>query len=411
MKAKPRSCGSRRKIVKYVVIVGDGMADYPLPELGGKTPLQAAEKPNMDWIASHGKSGLMRTIPRGMEAGSDIAIMSILGYNPRRYHTGRGPLEAAALGVRLGERDIAFRCNLITEEDGVIKDYSGGHITTQEAKRLLRRVAARYGKVGDFYPGVSYRHLFVLRNAPPEAARIRTTPPHDALGKKVVSCLASPEDNRVARLVNQMMLESREILSRDPVNLSRVKMGKNPANMIWLWGQGVRPKMPSMREKFGIDGSVVSAVTVVKGVGICAGLQSVEVPGATGYYDTSYENKAKYALRELRSRDFVLVHVEAPDEAGHEGNVEEKVRAIENIDSRLIGRIMDGMNEEYKIAVMADHPTPIKVRTHTREPVPFSISSPAGDRDGVKRFDEDSAAGGGFGLMEGHRFMRVMVGR
>jgi len=391
-----------------VIVVGDGMADSPLAELKGKTPLQVANKPNMDWIASHGKSGLLRTIPSGMRPGSDVAIMSIFGYNPRRFHTGRGPLEAAALGIRLGEKDLAFRCNLITEENGLIKDYSAGHISTEEAEKLLRAVAKTYGRHGEFYPGASYRHIFVVRNAP-SSAKIRTTPPHDAIGEKVEENLVSPESHRIASLVNRIMLGSKEILSRHPVNLSRVRSGKNPGNMVWLWGPGRKPKMPTISQKFGLSGAVISAVTVVKGIGVCVGLEKVDVPGATGYYDTSYENKARYALKALKKRDLVLIHVEAPDEAGHEGNVEEKIRSIENIDSKIIGKIMDGIREEYKIAVLSDHPTPIKVRTHTSEPVPFSIASPSGSRDGIKHFDELSAKRGGFGLMEGHRFMGTMV--
>ncbi|MEM2874589.1 MAG: cofactor-independent phosphoglycerate mutase [Candidatus Hadarchaeales archaeon] len=394
--------------MKYVVVVGDGMADYPLEELGGKTPLQVANKPNMDSIASRGMSGLLRTIPTGMEPGSDVAIMSILGYNPKKFHTGRGPLEAAALGVRLSDKDVAFRCNLITEENGLIKDYSAGHISTEEARILLNAVAEKYGDHGEFYPGVSYRHLFVMRNVP-FSSSIRIVPPHDALGERVADHLASPKRSKMAQIVNQIMLGSKEILSGHRVNVSRVRRGKAPANMVWLWGQGRKPRMKTMRERFGLDGAVISAVTVVKGTGICAGLESVEVPGATGYYDTSYGNKARYALKVLKEKDMVLVHVESPDEAGHEGNIEEKIRAIENIDSKIVGRIMDGTGGECKIAVMADHPTPIRVRTHTPEPVPFSMTSSSGKTDGVKRFDEFSARGGKLGLMEGHRFIRTMV--
>jgi len=391
--------------MKFVIVVGDGMAGYPLEELGGKTPLQVADKPNIDWIASHGRNGLLKTIPRGMEPGSDIAIMSILSYDPRKYHTGRGPLEAASMGVELGKGDLAFRCNLITEEKGIIADYSAGHITTEEAQGLISAVKGAYGHLGDFYAGVSYRHLFVMRNAPRGSDKIKTTPPHDIVGERLSEHMVKPKNSEVAKTLNGMILSSKQILSNHPTNIARVKKGRKPANMIWVWGPGKKPRMETLVKKYGIKGAIVSAVNLVKGIGVCAGMSKLEVPGATGYYDTNYENKAKFGLKALKDHDLVFIHVEAPDEAGHAGDVERKIEAIENIDSRLLAKILDGLKDEYAISIMADHPTPIKVRIHVPDPVPFTIYSTRGQRDVVKSFDEFSAKRGSFGILEGYKLM------
>lgn len=395
--------------MKYVIVVGDGMADYPIKELRGKTPLQAADKPNMDWIASHGKNGLLRTIPKKTEPGSDIAIMSILGYDPKKYHSGRGPLEAAGIDVKLEKDDLAFRCNLITEESGVIADYSAGHITTEEAQELMGAVKKNYWRLGDFYVGISYRHLFVMRDAPRGAGKLKTIPPHDIVGETVSDHLIKPKNNETAKILNEMTLKSKQILTSHPTNAARVKAGRKPANMIWLWGQGKRPRIKTLTEKYGLKGAIVSAVNVIKGIGVYAGMSKIEVPGATGYFDTNYENKAKYALKALKTHDLVLVHVEAPDEAGHMGDLGRKIEAIENIDSRLLGKIMDGLKGEYVISIMPDHPTPIKVRSHTPEPVPVAIYSTRNERDAVKSFDEASAKRGALGLIEGHELMDELV--
>jgi len=395
--------------MKYIVVVGDGMADRPLRELGGKTPLQAADKPNMDWIASHGRNGLLRTVPKGMEPESDIAIMSILGYDPRKYHTGRGPLEAAGLDVSLGKNDVAFRCSLITEEKGVIKDYSAGHITTEEARDLMKAVKKTFGHLGDFYVGVSYRHLFVTRNPPKDIEKIRTTPPHEIVGEKLDKHLIKPENLKIAKNLNEMILNSRKILSNHPINVERVKMGERPANAIWMWGQGRKPAMETIVKKYGIKGAIISAVNLVKGLGAYAGMDKLDVPGATGYYDTSYENKAKFGLKALEGHDLVFIHVEAPDEAGHAGDIERKIEAIENLDKRLIKKILDGLKSEYVISILADHPTPIKKKVHVSDPVPFSIYSMKGQSDDVEHFDELSASKGAFGILEGHKFMDKLL--
>lgn len=390
--------------MKYIVIVGDGMADYPLEELKGKTPLQAAHKPNMDEIAAKGRCGLLRTIPRGMEAGSDIANLSILGYDPRKYYTGRGPLEAASIGVELGDSDLAFRCNLITEENGKIKDYCAEHITTEEARILINALKKAF-KIGEFYSGVSYRHLFVLRNS---GAKLRCTPPHDALGRKISECLIKPK-SEAAKKLNQMILDSKKILAGHEVNLKRIEAGKNQANMVWLWGQGKKPRMESLKKKYGISGAVISAVDLLKGIGVYAGMEVVNVPGATGYYDTNYEGKAEHALKALEKKDYVYVHVESIDEASHAGDLEMKIKTIEDFDRRLVGKLLNELEGDYKIAVLSDHLTPIKVKTHTREPVPFAIYSSMDKSDDVKKFDEASARKGSLGLIEGEEFMKLLL--
>ncbi len=391
--------------MKYVVVVGDGMADYPLEPLGGKTPLQAAEKPHMDEMARRGRCGLLRTVPEGMEPGSDVANLAILGYDPRKYYTGRGPLEAASIGVVLSPGDLAFRCNLITEEDGILASSNAGHITTEEAKLLIEILAKTFGSYGEFYPGVSYRHLFVLRGCKED--KIVTTPPHDIVGGEMARHMVRP-DGPLTRRLNELILASRNALEGHAVNLARTKAGKRPGNMIWLWGQGRRPRMESFQKRFGIDGSVISAVDLVKGIGILLGMEVPKVPGATGYYDTNYEGKADYALRALEERDFVYIHVEAPDEAGHAGDLERKIEAIEALDRRLLGRLLDGLGEEAAIALLPDHPTPISLRTHVTDPVPFALYAPGKRGDGMA-FDESSARSGSLGLLEGGDLMHLLL--
>ncbi|MBI4344397.1 MAG: cofactor-independent phosphoglycerate mutase [Euryarchaeota archaeon] len=391
--------------MKYVVVVGDGMADYPLENLGGKTPLQATEKPHMDEMARRGKCGLLRTVPEGMEPGSDVANLAILGYDPRKYYTGRGPLEAASIGVELGPGDLAFRCNLVTEEHGVLTSSNADHITTEEAKLLIEVLRGAFGDYGEFYPGVSYRHLFVLRECRED--KIVTTPPHDIVGEEIGRHMVGP-DGPLARRLNELILSSKSFLERHEANLARAKAGKRPGNMVWLWGQGRRPRMESFQKRFGIAGSVISAVDLVKGIGILLGMEVPKVPGATGYYDTNYEGKADYALRALEERDFAYVHVEAPDEAGHAGDLERKIEAIEALDRRLLGRLLDGLGEEAAIALLPDHPTPINLRTHVTDPVPFALYVPGKGGDGIA-FDESSARSGSLGLLEGGDLMRLLL--
>lgn len=390
--------------MKFVVLVGDGMADYPIPELGGSTPLQAANIPNMDFIAKHGRSGVAKTVPAALPAGSDVANLSILGYDPVRYYSGRGPLEAASIGIALEKDDIAFRCNLITEKDGLIADYSAGHISSGEAAILIDTVNKELGNHGQFHAGVSYRHLLVMK----KGEKAVCIPPHDVVGQSVDDVVPRGEDSDL--LIN-LIRASKPILDNHEVNIKRRKNGKNVANLIWPWGQGKAPAMPTVRELYGVTGSIISAVDLLKGIGKYAGLDIINVPGATGYLDTNFSGKAAYALESLNHHDFVLVHVEAPDEAGHMGNTEAKIRAIEDFDEKVVGGMLNELGGfgDYSIMVLPDHYTPVSVKTHTREPVPFAIYSSLDSSDYVDRFDEFSANDGVFGLVEGHMLMRLLV--
>jgi len=386
---------------KFVIIVGDGMADYPVEELGGRTPLEVAEKPNLDFLAHEGKVGLIKTIPEGMSMDSAVANLSILGYDPKKYFTGRGPLEAGSMGINLGPKDVAFRCNLITEKDGRLVDYSGGCISTEEAAQLLEELQ-KCG-FGEFHVGVSYRHIFVLRDSNAEEG---CSPPHDIVGEQISKHLIKARDKTSIKL-NEFMLASKDILTSHPVNVKRAKLGKNPANMIWLWSPGKRPKLEPFEKKYGVRGAIISAVNVINGIGAWAGMEIIKVPGATGYYDTNYEGKADHALKALKSVDLVFVHVEAPDEAGHSGDVEQKIKAIENLDRRLLGRVID-RGKEISTAVLPDHPTPVKVRTHVSDPVPFAVLVPGAEGDKLK-FTEADAKKGSLGLIEGPKFMRLFL--
>lgn len=396
--------------MKYIILIGDGMSDEPIPELGNKTPLEAAKTPNMDFLAQNGSIGLSKNVPDGYPPGSDVAILSVLGYDPKKYYTGRSPLEAASIGIELSKDDLALRCNLVAllEQGGRIfmNDYSAGHITTDEAKKIIIDLDKELSDSGiKFYPGISYRHLMVW-NCGPDAAKMETTPPHDITGKEITDYLPKGEGSK--KLI-QLMTSSQMLLKEHPVNVEREENGKKPANSIWLWGQGRRPNMPTLKERFGIEGSVISAVDLVKGVGIYAGLKVVNVPGATGYLDTNYKGKAEYALKELETKDFVCVHVEAPDEAGHTGNLKDKIKAIEDFDEKIVGAVLKGLDKfkEFKILVLPDHPTPIAKKTHTRDPVPF-VMYPSNGNSG-KTFTETDAKSSGLFAEEGHRLIEKML--
>jgi 2,3-bisphosphoglycerate-independent phosphoglycerate mutase len=390
--------------MKYIIVVGDGMADLPIPELGNKTPLQVAYKPNIDAIVVKGRSGLIKTVPDECIPGSDTAICSVLGYNPRIYCTGRGALEAPSRGIKLGPNDTAYRCNIITEEQGVIADYSAGHITTEEASQLIEAIKKKFDKPNEieFYSGLDYRHFLVLRNFS-KSQLIKCVPPHDARGVAVADVMPKailPEAEKTAQLLRDMVEGSREILQSHIVNVSRKAAGKNAGNLIWPWGGGKKPSMPTLKSKFGVESAVISAVDLVKGIGSYAGMEVINVKGATGLYNTNYEGKADAALRALKTKDLVFVHVEAPDEAGHIRDYKLKIKTIEDLDKRLIGRIIKGISEPYAIAVLPDHPTPIATGTHSRDPVPFVIAAPSIEPDSVVSFDEFSAKKGAFGLVE-----------
>jgi 2,3-bisphosphoglycerate-independent phosphoglycerate mutase len=365
--------------MKYVVLQGDGMADWPLEVLGEKTPLEYARTPNMDRIASQGLLGIAHTIPAGFPSGSDVGTMGLLGYDPGRFHTGRSPIEAAAMGVELGPQDIAFRCNLVTlgrDESGgeVMDDFSAGHISSEEAAELIESLQTKLAGDGiEFHPGVSYRHLMVWRRG---KERMATTPPHDIIGKPIAPYLPAGEGGDLLR---ELMLGSREILTSHGVNQRRAQRREKVATSIWLWGQGRRPSLPTLRERFGLEGSVISAVDLVRGIGVLMGLEVIQVPGATGFLDTNYLGKARYGLASLREKDFLFLHVEATDEAGHMGAADKKVQALEDFDHKVVGTILAGLAKfpEWRVLLMPDHATPVALKTHSPDPVPFAILSSA----------------------------------
>ncbi|MEW6459057.1 MAG: cofactor-independent phosphoglycerate mutase [Bacillota bacterium] len=403
--------------MKYLVLVGDGMADEPRPELDGMTPLQYARTPHMDLVAACGEIGQVRTVPAGYQPGSDVANLSVLGYDPQKYYTGRAPLEAVSMGIDLQERDVAFRCNLVTltdaepYEEREMVDYSAGEISTAEARELILFLDRELGSEAlRFYPGVSYRHLLVWREGPAETL---LTPPHDIPGMEVRAHLPAGVGDGVLK---SLMVRSAELLAGHPVNRERRQRNERTANSIWFWGQGRRPALPPFRDLFGLDGVVISAVDLIKGIGLCAGLESVEVEGATGTIHTNFRGKAVAALEALGSgADFALIHVEAPDEASHQGDLETKIRAIEEIDQRVLGEVLRGMNDigPLRIMVLPDHPTPLRTRTHSADPVPFAIlrEGAGGGSKADRGFDEVSAARSGIYFRIGCELMPHFVGR
>jgi len=392
--------------MKYIFLVGDGMQDRPMAELDGKTPLEVAKTPNMDYIARKGKVGWARTIPEGKSPGSDVAIMSLLGYSPKEFYTGRGPLEAANLGVNLKEDEIAFRCNLVTVSDETMVDYSAGHITSKEAAVLIKFLDQKLSPDKfRFYPGVSYRHLMVSKGIGED---LKCTPPHDITGKQIKEFLPRGENEEV---MSDLMERSRSLLKEHEINHVRIDLKENPANMIWLWGQGKKPNMPSFSLKFGVEGSVISAVDLIKGLGRIIGLKPVNVEGATGYYDTNYLGKAQAAIKALKDKDFVFVHVEAPDEAGHNGELRAKISVIEKFDSLVVGTILEHFKdrEDFRILVSSDHPTPLSIRTHAAEPVFFAVYGRGIISNNVDGFNEQAARMSEWKFEEGHRLMEYFI--
>ena len=389
--------------MKYILIIGDGMADYPIKDLQGRTPLEVANHPNMDEIASRGKCGLLRTIPQGMEPGTDTAILSILGYDIEKHHYARGAIEALATGVELHEHDLALRCNLVTIENGVLVDHSAGGISTPEAKELINALADEFGKSSEieFYQGVGHRHIAVLRGGK-FTTEIKCVPPHNAIGKPISHLLVKPTSKNgiaTAKLLNEIMVNSYYVLHRHPINIARVKSGEKPAEMICFWGPGKRTEtLTPIERKYGISCAVISAINLVKGIGFLTGMHIVNVPGATGSYNTNYEGKADYALQSLRDHDMVLVHIEAPDEASHKGDYELKIKTIEEMDRRLVGRILDNIesiSQDYVISVLADHVTSVATKKHATDPVPFAIySSLAREENRVVHFNEHTVTKG-----------------
>ncbi|MDD2420941.1 MAG: cofactor-independent phosphoglycerate mutase [Heliobacteriaceae bacterium] len=401
--------------MKYVVILGDGMADYPVAELGGRTPLQCARKPHIDALARRGRVGLVKTVPDGFAPGSDVANLSVMGYDPLAYYSGRSPLEAVSMGIDLGTSDVTFRCNLVTLSaeadyaDKTMLDYSAGEISSAEAALLVQELNRHFkNQEIAFYAGVSYRQCLVWKNGPSELA---LTPSHDILDQKIGPHLPRGAQNEVLR---HIMERSAAFLPGHPVNQARQEKGLRPANGIWLWGEGTKPALPGFFAKYRLKGSVISAVDLIKGIGICAGLKAVDVPGATGTFHTDYAGKARAALQELANgQDWVYVHVEAPDECGHQRAVENKVKAIEMIDELVVGMIWNGLeqDDDYRILVLPDHFTPLALRTHTADPVPFIMYAKGGEQGGgTKGYDETVARETGWLITAGHTLMDLFVG-
>jgi len=405
---------------KYVVVIGDGMADYPVEHIGGKTPLEAAQTPNMDRIATC-HTGLVRSIPKGMEPGSDVANLSFMGYDPVACHTGRAPFEAASMGVTLGSSDVAFRMNLVclkNVSDGkiIMKSHSAGDITTAEAAQIIKdlRQKMRLPAGVMIYQGVAYRHLIVWKDGPEST---RTIPPHDVLDQDMSSYLNKEVDDAIVKLIRS----SWQYLENHPVNLARRAENLPEANSIWLWGQGRAPKLQNFNERFGLKGGIISAVDLLKGIGICAGLKPIDVEGATGYIDTNYRGKADAAIRALEQLDYVFVHIEAPDEAGHSGNADEKIRAIEAVDKEVVGNILKGLAkfEDYRIMVASDHFTPVSKRTHTDEPTIFAWADKkrlerdeeknGTNKKSVSGFTEKAALQSGLFFEHGYNLAKVFI--
>ncbi len=399
--------------MKYIVFLGDGMADYPVPELGNRTPLQVANKPTIDRIARLGRCGQLITVTEDMPPGSEVANLAILGYDPRRYYQGRAVIEAASLGVNLEPDEVALRCNLICIKDGKIKNHSAGHITTEEAAILIEEINRQLASsMVRFYPGFTYRHLCVLKQGSPE---LDCFPPHDYVGeeaRKILPRAKTPAAEETAALLGQLILASWEFLPGHAVNLNRTLRGKDPANSIWFWSPGKKPQMPAFRQLYGLTGAVIAEVDLVKGLGVYAGFDVIEFPGATGLIDTNYEGAADACLQALAGHDFIYLHIEAPDEAGHSRNVSEKIKAIELFDSRLVRRVMAGLEEKditATVAVLPDHLTPVAKGNHTHGPVPVAIYNPQLAPDRVDRFDEEAVKTGALGTLQGEEFIRTFL--
>lgn len=400
--------------MKYIVVLGDGMADYPVKELNGKTPLQVAAKPNMDALCKKGKLGLVSNVPDNLSPGSDVANLSAMGYDPQKYYSGRSPLEAVSIGIDLKDTDVVFRCNIVTlteeEEnytDKKVIDHSADEITTEEARELIKAVQDAFGNDHlKFYPGISYRHALVWDNG---STNVKLTPPHDIL-ERVIGDYMPKGDG--ADEIFEIMKKSYDILSNHPINLKRKERGLNPANSVWIWGEGRKPKLDSFEKKFGKKGSVISAVDLIKGIAICAGLTSIDVEGATGNINSNFKGKAIAALNALENgSDFVYIHLEAPDECGHRHEIDNKVKAIELIDKEVVGYIVDQMKktgEDFKILVLPDHPTPLDLRTHTREPVPFLIYDSTNELESkFDAYNEENAKAANYYVKEGYTLLET----
>lgn len=400
--------------MKYLIILGDGMADEPIASLGNKTCLQAAHTPHIDRLAAMGRCGMLHTIPHGFEPGSEIANLSVMGYSVADVFEGRGSLEAASMGVDIAPGEMAMRCNLITIENGIIKNHSAGHIGNEEAHELMHFLQHHLGNEQvSFYPGVSYRHVLKFKGG---NKQLQCTAPHDVPGtpcNQVMIQSLHSQAHATAQMLNDLILQSQVLLENHPINMARAAKGLDKANSIWPWSPGYKPSMKTLDELYGLrNGSVISAVDLIRGIGVYAGLKVIKVPGATGLYNTNYEGKAQAAIDALRVGDFVYLHIEASDEAGHEGDVELKVRTIEYLDYRVVKLILAELqqwNEPVTIALLPDHPTPCSIRTHTNDPVPFIIYRPGEVPDAVQVYDEFSCRQGSYGEIRELEFMKLLL--
>ena len=393
--------------VKYAVLVPDGAPDYPLDELGGRTPLEVADTPRMDGLAAEGLGGLVEVIPASRHPGSDIGNLELFGYDSRVFCSGRAPLEAASMGVDLPDGAVAFRCNLITRDGDTLVDYSAGHISAEEGAELLDLVGAELGSEQfRFYPGVAYRHLLVYAGGPDSLV---SYPPHDIMGQSVRAHLPVGEGQERIRA---LMAAAEPILAEAGVNQRRRAAGQRPANAIWLWGSGRELRLDSLSQKHGLTGGVISAVDLIRGIGRAAGLEIIEVPGITGYLDTNYAGKAAYALEALNRHDLVYVHVEAPDEAAHNGDARAKIQALQDFDRLVVGPVIEGLRQfpEHRLLLSSDHRTPVPLRTHSREPVPFVLWGTGFPADGLRQFGERAAEAGSLHPAHGHELMDYLVG-
>jgi 2,3-bisphosphoglycerate-independent phosphoglycerate mutase len=397
--------------MKYIVLVPDGVADEPVKILGGKTPLEAARTPHMDFLAKNGFSGLVQTIPDGMNPGSDVGNLSLMGYNPRGVLSGRAPLEAANLGIELKDGEIAFRCNLVNVQQEKMIDYSAGHISIEEADLIMKDVTEKLNNDHlTYYTGKSYRHICVIKTASVKKLQdVACTPPHNILDQNIAGHLPKGE---MANIILDQMERSKGILKDHPVNLARIKAGKLPATMTWFWGQGERPKLQSYQERFGVSGSVISAVDLVNGIGRIVGLKIISVPGVTGYLDTNFRGKADYALESLKDNDFVFVHVEATDETGHNGDAKAKIEAVERFDTDVVGPVLAWSKgrDDVRILVSPDHPTPVERRTHTDAPVPFVMYGKGIEPNRLDGYNEALAIKAGLKFASGEKMIEHFMG-
>lgn len=398
--------------MKYIVMLGDGMADYPIEELNGKTPLQVAAKPNIDRLALGGVLGMVKTVPDDMKPGSDVANLSAMGYDPRKCYTGRSPLEAVSIGISMSDTDVAFRCNLVTLSDETdyaqktMVDYSSDEISTEEAAQLIDAVNEAFRtEEREFYAGISYRHCMIWHGGP---TGLNLTPPHDISDRAITSYIPGNS------IIYDLMVKSHDVLKNHPVNIARMAKGLHPANSIWLWGEGTKPGVSNFKETYGVEGSVISAVDLIKGIGICAGMKVIEVEGATGNINTNFAGKGKAALQTLlEGQDLVYIHVEAPDESGHRGELDNKIKSIERIDEDIVGPLLRGLEEageDYAILVMPDHPTPLALKTHVSDPVPYLLYRSDDVRDsGISTYTEETASAAENYVEYGYELMERLI--